>query len=202
MFHLTSYVYSWDLYVLFDTDTDVICLLPLFEDGWCLIWQFGTSDLDASALRIVFVVQEARARQFYLTSDIFWWYFRTVLGLCIAQMALEEMQWKNVLLLACVIPSVLPITISKVLPLGRHQAETRISLRTVFEKDLQECLQILFTCMAQPRKANLTEVRAHLTGWRKQYRCITMMHEAVIAESHTQCDSFLPSLTVSLETGE
>lgn len=45
------------LYVLFDTDADVVCLLPQFgsssstEGGWCLTWQFGTSDLEASDIQ-------------------------------------------------------------------------------------------------------------------------------------------------------
>lgn len=56
--------------------------------------------------------------------------------------------------------------------------------------------------MTQPRTANVTEVRAHLVCWGKQNWWITMVHEAVIAESHTQSDGLLPSLTVPLQTAQ
>lgn len=82
------------LYVLFDTDTDVVCLLSQFsssvtEDGWCLTWQCGTSDLEASEIqhwRLCFLSKWQELDNFtlhltflggisgqYLASALVWW---------------------------------------------------------------------------------------------------------------------------------
>lgn len=115
-------------------------------------------------------------------------------------MALEEMQLKNMLLLACLIPSVLPITISKWLPLGRHPG---LAMHWLEGCALEGPARMPANCVhSMYGTAHLTEVRAHFIGWGKQNWCITMMHEAIVAESHAQRHSFLPSLTVSLETRE
>lgn len=109
------------------------------------IWHFRFRSFRGSASRTVLAVQAAGTRQFYFAPDLSWVTFQYS-TLCIGLMALKEMQWKNIPLLACLITAGPIITTSKGIHLWRYWVQTFfVSSKAAFWMDLLGCLQ-LFAC--------------------------------------------------------